>query len=187
MDNVKDEPEDAANRVEPAVAVFSDLPRRAQEDFVVFLLRLRKEDEDYADRDISTFGKNVSPPQLLGGTILVMRNKDSRTSTLSGFLLGATSAFSAPSTSTAPTFRAITSAFGDLITKESRPAFAIRRPGKECEAAPRWIESSQQVCTRMAVQRALLAVVPLVLFLAGCRLHPDYDHIILSYAEDTSN
>ena len=49
MDNVKDEPEDAVNRVEPAVAVYADLSRQAQEDFVIFLLRLRKENEDRAD------------------------------------------------------------------------------------------------------------------------------------------
>lgn len=50
MDDVKDEPQDAASRVEPAVAVFPDLSRRAQEDFITFLLRLRKEDEDRADQ-----------------------------------------------------------------------------------------------------------------------------------------
>jgi hypothetical protein len=49
MDNVKDEPEDAVNRVEPAVAVYADLSRQAQEDFVMFLLRLRKENGDRAD------------------------------------------------------------------------------------------------------------------------------------------
>ena len=49
MDRVKDEPQDAASRIEPAVAVFPDLSRGAQEDFVTFLLRLRKEDEERAD------------------------------------------------------------------------------------------------------------------------------------------
>jgi ankyrin repeat protein len=88
----------------------------------------------------------VFPPQRLGETILVMRSKDSSTSTLSRLLLGATSASLRP-----------------------------------------WIESGRQVCPRRAVRRAVLAVVPLVLFLAGCRLHPDYGHIILSYAEDNSN
>ena len=49
MDRVRDEPQDAASRVEPALAVLSDLSRRAQEDFVIFLLRLRKEDEHRAE------------------------------------------------------------------------------------------------------------------------------------------
>ena len=91
-------------------------------------------------------GRNVFPPQRLGETILVMRSKDGSTSTLSGFLLGATSA-----------------------------------------SLPPWFESGRQVRPRRSVWSAVLAVVPLVLFLAGCRLHPDYGHIILSYAEDNSN
>ncbi|MCP5112419.1 MAG: hypothetical protein GY953_16465, partial [bacterium] len=47
---LEDEPRDAASRVEPAVPFFRELSVEAQEDFVAFLLELRLEEEEIADR-----------------------------------------------------------------------------------------------------------------------------------------